>query len=134
MKTYYIIAAVVVAGFIALGASSMKSAMTPYKTDFAEVRATAEKVQVPGDVVKSKSSTFDQKEGAFIFFIRDPKGSEMKVVYRGVKPGNFEQANKVVAIGQYRDGALQAEQLLVKCPSKYQGENGGSGASGGNGG
>jgi cytochrome c-type biogenesis protein CcmE len=26
-----------------------------------------------------------------------------------------------VAVGSYREGAFHADQLLVKCPSKYQG-------------
>jgi cytochrome c-type biogenesis protein CcmE len=38
-----------------------------------------------------------------------------------MKPGNFNEATQVVAIGRYRDGVLEAEKLLVKCPSKYQG-------------
>jgi cytochrome c-type biogenesis protein CcmE len=45
----------------------------------------------------------------------------MQVVYDGVKPGNFEEAVQIVAIGRYQDDAFHAEQLLVKCPSKYQG-------------
>ncbi len=121
MKSYYIIAAVVVIAFIALGASSLKSSMTPYVTSFSEVRASSkDKIQVPGAVDKTKGSTFDQRLGAFVFYVKDEGGEGMKVVYRGVKPGNFEQADKVVAVGQYKDNAFQAEQLLVKCPSKYQ--------------
>ena len=45
----------------------------------------------------------------------------MTVLYEGVKPGNFEEATQIVAIGSYSDGAFHANQLLVKCPSKYQG-------------
>ena len=30
-------------------------------------------------------------------------------------------AISIVAIGSYRDGHIEAEKLLVKCPSKYQG-------------
>jgi cytochrome c-type biogenesis protein CcmE len=44
------------------------------------------------------------------------------VTYRDVKPANFEEAVSIVAIGTYRTGAFHAEKLLVKCPSKYQGE------------
>jgi cytochrome c-type biogenesis protein CcmE len=39
-----------------------------------------------------------------------------------VVPGNFDQATSIVAIGHYKDGTFAAEQLLVKCPSKYQAE------------
>ena len=45
----------------------------------------------------------------------------MPVAYRGVRPGNFKDAISIVAIGPYRDGHIEAEKLLVKCPSKYQG-------------
>ncbi|MDH4223841.1 MAG: cytochrome c maturation protein CcmE [candidate division Zixibacteria bacterium] len=41
----------------------------------------------------------------------------------GVKPANFEQATSIVVIGMYRDGIFIADQVLVKCPSKYQGGN-----------
>ena len=46
----------------------------------------------------------------------------LPVVYHGVIPGNFDQATSIVAIGRYQDGVFAAEQLLVKCPSKYQAE------------
>jgi len=45
----------------------------------------------------------------------------MSVLYSGIKPGNFEEATEIVAVGSYRDGSFYADQLLVKCPSKYQG-------------
>ena len=47
----------------------------------------------------------------------------MRVAYRGVKPGNFEDAVSVVAIGRYDPAqrVIAADKLLVKCPSKYQG-------------
>ena len=48
-------------------------------------------------------------------------GRRMPVAYRGIKPGNFKDAISIVAIGRYRDGRIEAEKLLVKCPSKYQG-------------
>jgi cytochrome c-type biogenesis protein CcmE len=44
------------------------------------------------------------------------------VSYTDVKPANFEDAVSIVAIGRYENGVFAAEKLLVKCPSKYQGE------------
>ena len=44
----------------------------------------------------------------------------MDVVYSDIKPGNFDQARDIVAIGRYQGGAFHASKLLVKCPSKYQ--------------
>jgi cytochrome c-type biogenesis protein CcmE len=48
----------------------------------------------------------------------------MPVHYYGVVPGNFEQATSVVLKGKSTEGVFVAEQMLVKCPSKYQGEGG----------
>jgi cytochrome c-type biogenesis protein CcmE len=45
----------------------------------------------------------------------------MPVTYRGTRPANFKDAISIVAIGRYQDGRIDAEKLLVKCPSKYQG-------------
>jgi cytochrome c-type biogenesis protein CcmE len=45
----------------------------------------------------------------------------MAVVYGGIRPANFKDAISIVAIGRYRAGRIDAEKLLVKCPSKYQG-------------
>ena len=54
------------------------------------------------------------------FKLKDSKDEVMDVVYRGVIPGNFDQATSIVAIGRYHDDRFLADQLLVKCPSKYQ--------------
>ena len=62
------------------------------------------------------------QEQYLAFNLKDDKGEVMPVVYHGVIPGNFDQATMVVAIGRYQDGRFQAEELLVKCPSKYQAE------------
>ena len=57
--------------------------------------------------------------------IEDENGDVMKVQFDGVRPGNFDQATSVVLKGKPNDeGAFVADQILVKCPSKYQGEDG----------
>jgi len=39
-----------------------------------------------------------------------------------VVPQNMGEATKVVAIGGMKDGKFVSDQLLVKCPSKYESE------------
>ena len=55
----------------------------------------------------------------------NPVGARtLKAVYYGVVPGNFDQATSVVLKGKPDDsGVFVAEQMLVKCPSKYQGQS-----------
>jgi cytochrome c-type biogenesis protein CcmE len=60
--------------------------------------------------------------GNFTFMLQDETGALVKVVYAQPKPSNFEQAVSIVAIGHYdrASDSFVAEDLLVKCPSKYQ--------------
>ncbi len=121
-QTRTIIAVVVIAVFAALGIYSMVGTATPY-VGFDDARTLNKRVQVMGKVDKA-SSNYDEKTGVFTFYIVDVETNDrMRVDYSGTKPGNFEQAESVVCIGKYHDGSFEANELLVKCPSKYQGQD-----------
>jgi cytochrome c-type biogenesis protein CcmE len=80
-------------------------------------------VQVAGALEKGSSSYKEAKESLY-FTLKEPKTSEnLRVRFKGVKPGNFEDAISIVAIGRYDETTkeFEAQKLLVKCPSKYQG-------------
>ena len=106
VKIIVAIVLLLVAG--AFGFTSFRASMTPY-ISFAEARRATGMVQVNG-VLAAK------------FDLKDEKGDLLTVEYRGVIPGNFDQATSIVAIGRYKGGHFEADQLLVKCPSKYQSE------------
>jgi len=118
-RLWYIVGGVLIVGFLAYGATSFRSYLTPY-VSFQEARQAAGKVQVAGKLVPD-SSRYLEQEQMLSFGIHDDQGQTLPVRYKGVKPGNFEEATQIVAIGSFHDGAFHAEQLLVKCPSKYQG-------------
>ena len=103
-----------------VGVSSFKRTMTPY-IGFAEARTTTGLVQVNGKLA-DKDYVLKPEEQFLSFKLRDEHGEVMPVEYRGVIPGNFDQAVSVVAIGKYQGDHFEAQQLLVKCPSKYQAE------------
>ena len=103
---------------IAIGVTSFKQTMTPY-IGFAEARTASGLVQVNGTLA-DKNYVLNAQEQFMRFNLRDAKGDVMPVEYRGVIPGNFDQAVAIVAIGQYQAGHFEASQLLVMCPSKYQ--------------
>ncbi|MCA1581806.1 MAG: cytochrome c maturation protein CcmE [Acidobacteria bacterium] len=119
MKKGYWIAAVLAAGFILLGVTAFQKTLTPYLS-FDEARRARGTVQVMGSLDK-QSDRYDTGRQELSFDILDGSGHRMPVVYRGIKPGNFKDAISVVAIGRYQKGRIDAERLLVKCPSKYQG-------------
>ena len=118
-RLWYAIGGVLVVAFLAYGATSFKSNLTPY-VSFEEAMRKPSKVQVAGSLVPD-STEYVEDVQRLRFGIMDDNGNTLSVMYDGVKPGNFEEATQIVAIGSYHDDAFYAEQLLVKCPSKYQG-------------
>ena len=118
MKPKVLIALVLLAVAVFFGVTSFKKTMTPY-IGFTEARVASGLVQVNG-VLADKDYVLKQEEQYLRFRLKDPNGDVMPVEYRGVIPGNFDQAVSIVAIGAYKGDHFEASQLLVKCPSKYQ--------------
>ena len=102
----------------AIGVTSFKKTMTPY-ISFAEARKATGLVQVHG-VLADKKYVMERDKQFLSFRLKDEQGEVLPVEYHGVIPGNLDQAISIVAIGRYDHGTFTAEQLLVKCPSKYQ--------------
>jgi cytochrome c-type biogenesis protein CcmE len=119
VKKGYWIAAVMTLAFVGFGLSAFQKTLTPYLS-FDDAKKTKGVVQVMGALDK-ESDRYDDKTEQLSFELIDPNGHRMPVVYRGLRPGNFKDAISIVAIGRYQDGRIEAEKLLVKCPSKYQG-------------
>jgi cytochrome c-type biogenesis protein CcmE len=119
MRKGYWIAAALTLAFVGFGLTAFQKTLTPYLT-FDEARKARGVVQVMGGLDK-QSDRYDTATQQLSFDLVDTNGRRMPVVYRGIKPGNFRDAISIVAIGRYRDGRIDAEKLLVKCPSKYQG-------------
>jgi cytochrome c-type biogenesis protein CcmE len=118
-RIWYAVGAVLVVAFLAYGTTSFKSNLTPY-VSFEEASRSGKRVQVAGGLVENSTEYLDSTE-ELQFAMVDEEGNTLTVHYNGVKPGNFEEAVQIVAVGTYQQGVFKAEQLLVKCPSKYQG-------------
>lgn len=119
MNIKVLIGIIIILVFVVFGILSFKKSLTPY-VSFEEARRTNAVVQVIGKVAQGESA-YDTTTHFFRFTLRDPEGDALDVVFDGVKPANFEQASDVVVIGKYVEGKFVANQVLVKCPSKYQG-------------
>ncbi len=119
MKKGYWIAAGFAVVFVLLGVTSFQKTLTPYLS-FEEARKARGIVQVMGSLDKT-SDRYDTAAQRLSFALVDERGGRMPVIYGGTRPANFKDAISIVAIGRYRDGQIEAEKLLVKCPSKYQG-------------
>lgn len=118
MKKRHGIGIVIIAIFIIFSALSFKSSLTPYVT-FAQAKTTTSSVQVRGVLANEQILMTEDGQG-IKFKLRDEKGQEAMILYKGTKPDGIEQATSIVAIGKYQQEQFIAEKLLVKCPSKYQ--------------
>ncbi len=48
-------------------------------------------------------------------------GTEMPVLYRGARPSGLQDGAGVVVEGKYRpEGVFEADQIILKCSSKYE--------------
>jgi len=101
--------------------SSLDDSLTPY-ISFEEAKQRGQRVQVMGSIVK-EAVRYDTDSLQLIFKVEDEEHEQLTVVYAGSMPGNFDQAKSVVCRGAYRDGRFHADELLLKCPSKYQGDS-----------
>ncbi|HTY01148.1 MAG TPA: cytochrome c maturation protein CcmE [Bacteroidota bacterium] len=120
MKWKIVIASAVIVLFIGFGAVSFLQSNVEY-TDVAGAMQKHKKVQLKGQWVKEKGSSFDPRTAQFTFFLADDAGKECKVVLDGAEPNNFELAPSIVAKGRYMDdGYFHASEVLTKCPSKYE--------------
>jgi cytochrome c-type biogenesis protein CcmE len=118
----YLIGGVLLVAFAGFSLSSFRDTLTPY-VSYAQARDSDRVVQVAGALLKG-ASHYEQADSALLFTLRDPKtNDQVRVRYHGVRPGNFDDAISIVAIGRYDSHAKEfaANKLLVKCPSKYQG-------------
>lgn len=104
---------------IIYGAFGFQSGFRSYTQSIDEAVAATRSVQLSGFL--GSTGEYDE-QGRFTFLIQDEHGKLLKVVSHEPRPANFEHAISIVAIGQYdpAEQAFMSEQLLVKCPSKYQ--------------
>jgi cytochrome c-type biogenesis protein CcmE len=104
---------------VVYGLFGFKDAFRAYTTSVDEAMSSSRSVQLAG-FLGSKGEIDSQ--GRFTFMIQDSDKKMVKVISDDPRPANFEQAISIVAIGHYdsAQGAFLADDLLVKCPSKYQ--------------
>jgi len=119
LKPLYIIGLAIILLAIVTGYFGLRSAFRPYTTSVAEAVASGRSVQLAGFL--GSKGAYDAN-GDFTFQLQDGTGTQVMVSYPKPKPANFEQAVSVVAIGHYdaAKGVFFADDMLVKCPSKYQ--------------
>lgn len=129
MNVKYILGGAVIVLFMVWGVYAFMGTTVQY-VSIEKAAASQATVQVMGKI-DFEAVNYDTEASRLEFVIYDPDADEiatatkLNVVYYGVVPGNFDQATSVVVKGKPDEtGAFIADKMLIKCPSKYQGEEG----------
>jgi len=120
MKNKYIFGGFIIVLFLGIMGYLFTQSNIKYESNFANVKNTDKTVKATGSWVKEKNYEMNREQNTFSFIMKDETGSEMKVIYEGTMPNNFESATSVVVTGSYRNGYFHAKDILTKCPSKYE--------------
>ncbi len=126
LKPGPLIGAGIILAALITGAVYFKGSLISY-ISFQQAVASAgsgSTVQILGAPIRD-DTYYDQQANSLNFILREPKtGLTMPVVFKSPKPDNFDEALQVTAIGHYDPESKQfeADNLLVKCPSKYAGQ------------
>ncbi len=123
MKKIHIIAIVAIALAVAALSTAAKD-VAQYAT-FDDAHKTTEKVKIVGELLKSRPMIYDPlvDPNRFSFYLKDRNGKEQKVTLLKAKPQDFEKSEQIVCTGSMQtSGEFVANDVLLKCPSKYKDE------------
>lgn len=120
MKSKYIFGGFIIVVFLVIMGYLFTQTNIKYENDFAKIINSDKTIKATGAWVKEKRYYIDNEKNLFSFFMVDNHGVEIKVVYNGAIPNNFESSTSVVVTGKYVNGVFQASEILTKCPSKYE--------------
>lgn len=91
---------------------------------FESATQSQSRVKIAGTLNKSKSMEYDPTVDAdrFVFHMLDSEGVSNQVVLQKPKPQDFERSEQIVLTGSMEEGVFVADEILMKCPSKYKEE------------
>jgi cytochrome c-type biogenesis protein CcmE len=120
MKKLHVIGIVIIA--LAIGVIFVSLKDTSTYADFTEAISNPDKeYHVVGKLDKTQPQVYEPKINAdqFMFSMIDNKGISKPVVLHKSKPQDFEKSEQLVLIGKMEGQEFHANDILMKCPSKY---------------
>lgn len=121
MKPKLVLGIVAIVAFTSLLMYNFGESISTYTTF--DTAAETGSAHVPGTWDDTREYGFSKETKQFTFFMKDEAGNSKKVVYPKAKPNNFEQADRLVVIGEMKGDVFYANEMLMKCPSKYNDAN-----------
>lgn len=128
MKKTHIFGIVIIAVCVMIIMSTAGDASTYVSFKEAKVMATGgqdKKIHVVGQLSKDQEGNIvgiqpSEDKLSFSFVMVDQNQQEQRVFYNEPMPADFTRSEQVVVIGSYHNDVFVADQILMKCPSKYQ--------------
>ena len=131
MKKSHIIGIVVIAIAVFVIISTAGDASTYVTFDEAKAlfeSGSGKKVHVVGQLKKDENGEIvgvepSEDKLTVTFLMVDNNQETNKVFYNKPMPPDLKQSEQVVVIGSYKESIFHANQILLKCPSKYEEES-----------
>ena len=111
---------IVAAIFIISSATKDVSTYGNFKT----ATSTGDRLKIVGTLAKDRPMNYDPENtpNEFAFYLKDEKGEVKQVVLQKPKPQDFERSEQIVLTGKMKGETFVADEILMKCPSKYKNE------------
>tara|TARA_B100000941_G_C28463136_1_gene531922 strand:- start:953 stop:1357 length:405 start_codon:yes stop_codon:yes gene_type:complete len=130
MKKSHIIGIVIIAmamGIILTTAGDASIYVTFEEAKRRESDGDRSKIHVVGKLKKTKLDEVvdivpSEDQLSFTFVMLDENEAEQKVFHPNPIPQDFDRSEQVVVVGSYQKDLFIADKILLKCPSKYQGD------------
>jgi cytochrome c-type biogenesis protein CcmE len=120
MKKTHIAFIVVIA--VLIGAMTTAINDSSSYADFGEAfENPGEEFHVVGKLNRDRETIYEPIENPdlFVFYMTDVNNGERKVFLHKSKPQDFERSEQIVLIGKADGKDFHANEILMKCPSKY---------------
>lgn len=122
MKSKYILPLIMIVAAIFIISSATKDVST--YGNFNTAASTGDRLKIVGTLAKDKPMKYDAENtpNEFAFYLKDEKGEVKQVVLQKPKPQDFERSEQIVLTGKMKGETFVADEILMKCPSKYKNE------------
>lgn len=120
MKKTHIIGIIII--FVAIGIIVGSFSESSTYTDFTKAFEHEDKeFHIVGTLDRSSEIIYDPMENPMLttFYMFDNDSTRKKVRLLKSKPQDFERSESIVLIGKAKGDEFVADEILMKCPSKY---------------
>ncbi len=122
MKRTHIIALVFVAVLVASLTVMLGKGFSRYENFESAYAKQGKEFTVVGLMNKEKGVEYKPEinPNQFSMYVKDDQNVERLVVVNKAKPRDIEKSEKIVVTGKMNGDTFEANDILLKCPSKYK--------------